>query len=124
MSKLRNTLKERLAAGPGGASHISGDSENPLTEEEKKTAAREARKARIKERRATFDLDPAIRRLLRAWSGHYGVPQSQMVMLAIIELEKLIEIDGIDIESMRSKSDSPKFAYNLELDEMIESLNE
>jgi len=125
VSKSKSKIKASLVAGPGATSHVGGDSgiEIPLTEEELAAAEREARteakKARIRERRATFDLDPAIRRLLRVWSGRYGVPQSQMVMLAVVELKGLIESGEISIEAMRSESDSPKFAYNLELNEAI-----
>ena len=69
--------------------------------------------------RATLYLPPSMKTTLRRWSIDYGVPQSQIAIVALWLLKKAIDDDAIDITTMRTRSDSPRFAYNLDLDELI-----
>lgn len=65
-----------------------------------------------------------IKQRLKEWSIDYGVPQSQLSIVGFWLLKKAIENNEIDIESMRSRSESPKFAYNLELDQFVDDFDD
>jgi hypothetical protein len=55
-------------------------------------------------------------------SIEYGVPQSQIVAYLLIEGAERLHTGEIDLAALRSRSTSPKFAYNLQLDEALKRL--
>lgn len=82
--------------------------------------AREALRAqKRRDRRLTFDLPPQIKKKCLDWSIEYGVPQSQMAVVAFWLLNNAIAQGDVDINALQTKSDSPKFAYNLDLADLI-----
>ena len=88
------------------------EAEPELTDQQKKIRERRAR-------RATFDLPPEVRRKIADLSVRYGVPQSQIVTLLLIDGIERIEAGEIDPGELRERSTSPKFAYNLDLEEAL-----
>lgn len=103
------------AAGRPAEAEPAGEGE--LTKEQQRIRERRAR-------RATFDLPPAIREKLADLSIEYGVPQSQIVALLLLHGFERIEAGEIDPAERREKSTSPKFAFNLVLDDLLKRLKE
>ena len=86
-----------------------------LTRAEREKIRAEKRKAQ----RTTFDLPPPVKQQFWQWSIDYGIPQSQLAVVAAWLLKRAIASGHVDLEAIRVRSDSPKFAYNLTLDEFV-----
>ncbi len=123
MSKRDDLVKKTQEAGEGWKSQLSSPTSFLTPQDElDKLKKEQDKKERTRARRITLELEPEVKAILKKWSIRYGVPQSQVVTLAIIELQKLIESDAVDIETLQTESTSPKFAYNLDLAEAIKNL--
>lgn len=78
----------------------------------KKQKERQKIRAR-KDKRATFDILPELRRYLRGLSEKEKIPASQFVSLALIRFIADYESQEIDIAAMKKPSKSPRYEWNI-----------
>lgn len=76
--------------------------------------AREQKKIRArKEKRATYDLPPALRERIRELAEEQHLPASQLVTLALLRLLKDYETNELNLSRCKQPSRSPRYDWNL-----------
>lgn len=68
--------------------------------------------------RATYYIPPELKNEIRSLSVEYGVPQSQIVVLLLIYSIEDLRSGAIPLERFLVRSDSPKFAHNIDFDSL------
>lgn len=89
--------------------------EPELSPEQKRIRAR-------RPKRATYDIPPELKELIAELAIDYGLPQSQIVAALLIEGVEALATGKIELEP-RERSESPKFAYNLDLSAWLDRLD-
>ncbi len=93
------------------------ESQLPRREREKKARERQKISAR-RERRATYDLPPAIRTRISDLSVQLSIPASQLATLALIRFLEAYENEKLDLGPYKMPSHSPRYDWNLVFPEL------
>jgi hypothetical protein len=86
----------------------------PLSERKKKVRQRRKSRAR-RGRRAVYDMDPDLIEQVKEIAQAHRVPASQVAALLITVGLEALEGEGVDIEALKTPSDSPRYEWNLDL---------
>jgi len=70
-----------------------------------------------REQRATYDLPPFIRQMIKEMAENNAVPASQIVTLALVRFINDIQEGKVDIGDYKQPSRSPRYDWNLVLPE-------
>jgi len=72
-----------------------------------------------REKRATYDLPPELRKSFQSLSEELRIPASQLVTLAMARFLKEYAEDGIDLGKYKKPSHSPRYDWILELPDSL-----
>ena len=88
--------------------------DSQLTRNERKKRNRERAKiAARREQRATYDLPPSLRQIIKVMAEKERVPASQLVTLALIRFLEDIKSGEVDLSEFKEPSTSPRYDWNL-----------
>lgn len=115
-------LERRPILDPAVADLLDGmerrQAESHLPRQEREKKARERAKIQARrEQRATYDLPPALRQRVKALAEEQRVPASQLVTLALSRFLRAYDQGEIDLGLYKQPSRSPRYDWNLVLDE-------
>lgn len=68
--------------------------------------------------RATYYIHPELKQKVEDLSIEFGVPQSQIVALLLYYSIEDLEHGKIDLSGLLTRSTSPKFRYNIDLEKV------
>jgi hypothetical protein len=89
-----------------------------MTAEERK----EKKKWESRQGRATYDLPDAVRETLKKIAGDEEVPISQVAALMLAKGIASYQAGDIDLGDKKTPSDSPRYSWNLDLDEELSNI--
>jgi hypothetical protein len=95
--------------------------ETQLPRRQREKLAKERAKIQARRpQRATYDLPPAVRQIIKEMAEDEGVPASQLVTLALLRFLQDFETGIIKLGEMKQPSRSPRYDWNLVFpDEML-----
>ena len=72
-----------------------------------------------REQRATYDLPPIVRQIIKEMADTHAVPASQIVTLALARFIQDINNGKVDLSDYKHPSRSPRYDWNLVLPENL-----
>jgi hypothetical protein len=111
-------LNRRPIIDPAVADLLSNmeqrQAESQMTRNERRKRNRERNKiAARREQRATYDLPPSLRQLIKQMAEKERLPASQLVTLALIRFLDDLQDGKIDLGQYKEPSRSPRYDWNL-----------
>jgi len=111
-------MNRRTVLDPAVADLLSNmeqrQSESQMTHNERRKRNRERSKiAARREQRATYDLPPSLRQMIKQLAEKERLPASQLVTLALIRFLDDLQDGEIDLGQYKEPSRSPRYDWNL-----------
>ncbi len=117
-SQKRMVIDPAVAQLLEGLEKLRAAEQVPERTREKKNREHAKIQAR-RERRATYDLPPALRLQIKALAEEQRVPASQIVTLALARFLSEYSAGTVDLEGLKRPSRSPRYDWNLAIPESL-----
>lgn len=114
----RSSLDPAVADLLAGMELRQAEAQLPRKERERKARERAKIEAR-REKRATYDLPPAVRQQVNQLAEELRLPASQLVTLALARFLQDYALGRIDLNELLRPSRSPRYDWNLAIPEDI-----